>query len=251
MNFRDYYYLGEVILGLRSEYKKINQELEALKEDIAIDVSRLSVFYFRIVELENKKAKLECFFREKKNLVGRFFKRFALEAGILFQAGKFSDCLKNHANSFEIRPKRYSLHIKDQESFDKKADKIMTSEFTRKMKMREKEIPDVKGTLDIEHSGLRFAKWDEDTEGLLFLDYQSYEDALFFGSFSEDLRTDSLESILMTPIKKNALYPFHQELIEAGILGKTIVVSDTVYDTTFAKLDILEDEDKIVLKRSK
>ena len=38
MNFRDYYYLGEVILGLRIEYRRINQELEALKEDVKKDV---------------------------------------------------------------------------------------------------------------------------------------------------------------------------------------------------------------------
>ena len=251
MNFRDYYYLGEVILGLRIEYRRINQELEALKEDVSVDVSRLSNFYFRIVELENKKAKLECFFREKAGLVTRFFKRFALELGVLFRSGKFSECLKNQYNSFEIHPSWFSFKIVNQESFDEKADKIMTSKFTRNMKMREKEIPNVDGTLDIEHSGIRFAKWDEDTEGLLFLDYQSHEDALFFGSFSEDLETDSLKSILMTPIRKNSLHPFHQELIEENTFDKDIVVDDGVSDTTFAKLDILEDEDKIVLKRSK
>lgn len=250
MNYRDYYYLGEVILGLRSEYKKIYQELEALKEDISIDMSKLSSFSFRIVELENKKAKLECFFKEKKKLIDKFFQRFAIEAGILIYDGKFSECFKNQHNSFEIRPTWHSLNIINQEAFNEKADKIVNSQFASKMKMREKEMPDIKGTLDIEHSGLRFAKWDEDTEGLLFLDYQAEEDALFFGSFSEDLQKDSLENILYTPIKKDTLYPFHQELINQNYLDKE-VVADTIVYTTFAKLDILEDSDKVILKRSR
>lgn len=248
---RDYYYLSEIIFGLRSEYKRISEELESLKEDISVDTNRLYDFYFRIVELENKKAQLECFFREKKGKIKRFFKRLAMESGFLYHDGMYSECEKDQDNIFKIKPSHFALKITNQEAFDRKADLIMNSLFVKNMSIQEKVIPESSGSLSVLHSGLRFATLSDEVDGLMFLDYQAHEDALFFGSFSEDLQRNSLTNILMMPIAKNNFSSFHQRAIDHHSLGKEVVVDDSLVDTTFARLDIHEDSNQIILKRSK
>lgn len=145
MELRDYYTLKEIILGLRDEYRKYNEEIQKLEDLCVVDEERVADFNISTIKHncggeEESLPKLHCNYVKKAKLVQLALRRlnwkiFRYDTG----TGFANLCHDNNKYYFESHDVDFPIWIQnDKESNDKffeRANAIVYSEFANNIDM--------------------------------------------------------------------------------------------------------------------
>jgi hypothetical protein len=260
---RNYFYLREVLFGLRNYYLKYNEYLELLKKyTINLD-KRISNYYFACDYIHNKNGLL-CMFEDKTfvNKIKQIIVGNPIGLGI--DVGR---CYKNDNGVWIIDDVKYNTQIDatKQKEFNDLANEILSSLFVKYINNKNiqtvENFNDVSSKLYFSTEAILFGMYetikdvykdDFDTINIANLSYYRYGDSLNISNFKNNLDNDTIISILESKIDKNLLNDFHyNSIVNSPSINKKISFDDHIVRCDNVKFFIEEDEENIVLKKVK
>ncbi len=240
------YSIEEIIMGLRSEYQHYQNELAKLKNHVVTEDKRVLDYTFLLLQekvTENpslyldytlKRSKLEKLLKEKLYKLN-FDRLDSFKDG----TGKV---LRNANGKFTISG-LYNVWIQNNRSFAKKFQEIIDSDFAKYM-------PFFLGNLglDINYNGIDIGLQSDIYKVKGSLGYYARDDYLEISQFFNEPMT--LPEALSIEVPRRYLTPYHTSCIDGYLENKkpVVIVDDASVPGVYK---IMDDEDAIVLKRTK
>lgn len=259
---RDYYYLREVILGLREEYLKNEDHLRNLKPLVDANDHKIEGFNFLIRQTDYGKPELYCEIEKKKNCIEKMVTKILKNMN--YFPVDISDrgiCLKNNNDEYFIQDDRFSVLVKDlyKEQFAENVQQILNSSFANQIKVNYLEFisNQVDSSLFLTHSMIHFIERDIGLSTDSYLTYKSRDDKLSYHTNREDIKGFLLDEYfarcLEAQIPREFLSSYHQDIIEqSDSFNKPIsIVKSFCSSDCFPEYTIEPDGKQFILRKVK
>lgn len=243
---KNYYYIKEILFGLREEYLKNEEELRKLKEFVVLDENIENVG-FTSFSRKNKRPELICDLEEKQLKItnaliniGRIFNKKCKKQEEVV-------CLKTNNDEFVIPKEGVNIFWKDE--FGKKANSILSSDFNTEVKDYSIIYSDNEMTsyLDLGNFAISFrVSSAEDWDLVSKVDYFIKDDVLRFQPRGEKGRLDKIFNLKLS----KELFNIYQRIIieNSSSSKKDILVEKEDLNNT-GYYQINNDEKAIILVR--
>ncbi len=239
------YTIENIIFGLRGEYLHHQEELAKLKQYVFTADRRVQDFNFRIYQTPEHNPNLYLNFKIKENSLGVALMEFLLKFGWdvnLHGKETFKD-LKEFNDVFALSG-YYHAQVKDDVKFAEAIKTMLDSEFVQNIAKQLNE-PEVSIEHNVIHADL---SGENGTRGSLW--YHSQDDYLELHQHADTSLI--LPEALELQVPKDRLPEYHTNYIDAFLAErKGIIIEDTMSSARTANYRIAEDEDVIVLRRTK
>lgn len=254
MEKRDYYYLKEVILGLRKEYLKNEQELNKLAQQICYIDKRIERVSFSLFEPDNKKIELWRTIIFKQNQIQRLIEKVSRMLGLYTIGDNSKLCCPDNKGMYSLTDRGFLIGIKDQDCFGKAVNDLMNSEFNQKIKQPIFNIDNEEADCNISITHSRIGSYEISDRGKIpysSLDYFASEDALYFYPYHNNGSVTDIDNILNIKVSKDLLSNYHKMIIEkSGVIGRPVFVDFNIEKKKPTVLDIEDYGTQFVLVRN-
>ena len=259
MKDRDYYYLKEIIFGLREEYARYKQRLMALKKIVRVDDKgqRLKDFYFKINgNLEDDSPTILCKFNFQKKFTRELLEMLEKKLGF-FTYGKYTrECILDNEGNLSVHNGKVSLYG-DSEEFHLLMEQIINSPFAENIfiRMVQNVSKNYNPYISLNFDLIRYM-YSIDSNNHVSVDAVPDIDGILIKAFcsSGELTLENLNVILHSMYPKSEFLEYHRDLIESNsVAEKPLRIVDNL-PLRFQSSDTLmleEDKQAIVLRRSK
>lgn len=236
---KNYYLLKDILLGLRKELLKCDEELKKLEQYISYDTKKVKNVEFDI----NYDKQLYC-----RLVLRRSYLRSIMES-LTGKGFSGSECILDKNGNYTFSRDAFGLKINadNLEDFNNQASLILNSEFANEMdssKLINTQAQNGKKLkINIGNSMLTFANEK------LSLSYNAKNDLLTYLSQSNKNLSERLHNSLNLEISKTNFTPYEQEIIEnSADINKEVRIVDEITDRN-TELQIFEDEKEFVLRK--
>jgi len=239
------YTIENIIFGLRGEYLHHQEELAKLKQYVFTTDRRVQDFNFRLYQAPEHNPNLYLNFKIKENSLGVALMEFLLKFGwdVKLHGKETNKVLRDFNDEFVLSG-YYHAQVLNDVKFAEAIKAIMDSEFAQNIAIQLNEPQ-----ISIEHSVIHTALSGENgTRGSLW--YHSQDDYLELHQYADTSLI--LPEALELQVPKDRLPEYHTNYIDAFLEErKGIIIEDTMSSARTANYRIAEDEDVIVLRRTK
>lgn len=249
MDKKEYYKLREVILGLREGYQQQANEWKKLSEMISYDkdVIRDVDFMFWRGSEHPPGMQLDCCFKLYRNFFGKCKDILIDKVGYCYDEKRRVLLTMEDfpLDIIQAQDSRCVAKTSNPEQFYQEVTSLAQREF----------LNYICGTArsDNDDTKLLFRSFNTDVNNSkMSMMYYSLFDV--FGVFSRDslLTSSDFEQLFETPISKDKLPPYHQELINhTQAAQKPIILPDDCVVTDTALFDIMEEPTQVVLRKKR
>lgn len=252
---KDYYTLSEIILGLRDEYQKHQNELRELKELCEIDKKKAVDFRFSVFQPENKNPELHCDYEPKQNKIQKLMTDISIKTGSYIY-GKHSAILATDNNSYHFCYPKYPVHVRYEygmdEKFQEQATSILNSEFSQNIKTKyiEPVNPEIDYAFDLEQRLIDFyirESNDEFQESSITC--RPYEDIINIRSFDKELSSEMINNALEIKVPKKELSSYHIGIIDSSKITEKPIKLERTEPCKKIDFSIQEEEKQVVLSK--
>lgn len=255
---RDYYTLGQVILGLRDEYQKHQSDLRLLKDFCDVDEKKVADFRFSVFQPENRQPELHCDYEPKQNKIEKLIANFRKKTGSYIY-GKYKAILVTDNNSYHFCSNNYPVHIRKcysnmDKSFQEKTTEILNSDFSKNIKTKYIEIvnTEINYALTIEQRLINlYIRESNNKFPRSVILYGPREDIISICSFDKKISSELIESVLEIKVPKEKLSNYHIGIIDTTeVIAKPINLQ-RIQPCKQVEFSIQEEEKQIVLSKVK
>lgn len=252
---KENYTIQEIILGLRDEYQKQQEELKELKKLCRFDKKIVEDFDFYILNekyIEELQSELCCKYIEKQNKLQKLLNNIdTIINGERINISPKYDAVSvydnNYRNYFSLINKetfeKYPIYVPEynDEKFSALKNKLLSSEFAN-MSFLNSTISNL-DHLWIRPNSIIMSFWDQPC-----VFYYPKTDSIGFSKYAE-LTDDEIINLLETPISSSSLHSYHIRTIDtSGIISKSVVLEKTKPSKN-VELSIREEEKQVVLSK--
>lgn len=242
---KENYRVEDIIFGLRGEYLHHKEKLTKLKEYVFTVDRRVQDLNFRLHQAPEHNPNLYLNFKVKENALAVALREFLLKFGwdTKIYGKETSKVLRDFNDEFVLSG-YYHAQILNDVKFAEVIKAIMNSEFAQNIAMQ---LNDPQ--INIGHSVIHTALSGENsTRGSLW--YYSQDDYIELYQHADTSLI--LPEALAVEVPKNKLPEYHTNYIDAFLEErKGIIIEDTMSSARTANYRIDEDEDVIILRRTK
>ena len=258
MEKKDYYALKEIILGLNSAYQLHLQELNKLKELCEVDKKKVADFHFEVYKSDGKNPKLFCDYEPKQNKVQKLITDCSKKTGFYIYGRNRASLVTDHNQYYFYGYPHYPIHVKYNYGMDKafytQANAILDSEFSRSMKSKyiEKNHSDIDALLDIDTRYINFSiRSNSDIFQKSWMRYDCMDNTLLFLMNEGCLNNQLIEETLNLEFPSSELDSYHIRTINASKMAEKPIVLGYVDPVDRVKLAIVEEENQVVLSKTR
>lgn len=244
MEKKDYYYLREIIFGLKDEYEKHKNQMSLLKPLVSVEDkgNKLRNFEFFIAQCKSSDPELFCSFVLKLNKLQQLIEHFG-QKNERYDLGKgFSRCNFDDKNDLRLNYSDITL-IGQSEEFKAKLNEIFDSPFVQNININR--IMDVLAIasplgLSLWHTDIDFST----TEGKS-LNYfpEANKHIIEIRKDKSNLTSNDLMYMLNTKFPKGEFSEYHREIIESNpdsTKEVEIIEGPLLSENGYAELELLE-----------
>lgn len=224
---RDYYYLKEVLLGLREEYLKNEEKLRKLKSYVICEDDRVEDFYFWLFKNLDK-IEFWIDYEPQKNRLDAVKKILDMDNrddfGLLFRDKTTHEIqIKHNKYHTELNP----IFI---EQLDQDMDKILETDFVKEGQSGSDKICCALSCMEINKPNFNFSYYAQMNEHIYL-------------SANHFITKNFVQDVLATQIPRNYFPEYHQYLIERQeVADKEIEITDKFLGFKTANLEIQEND---------
>lgn len=245
---KENYKVEEIIMGLRSVYKEEREALAKLKKCVSVTDKRVKDYNFKLYkESYNPNPDLQLSFKIKETKFQEMLYEFLVKLGWVPQLidRDTSKVLRGFNEDFALSG-YFSTYIQDKQRFNEIVRALMASEFVRNIS-RKLQTPNTE--IDISHSTINTSMIDKNSlRGSLW--YYAQDDMLILIQFADSSLV--LPDALDLKIPTNDFTEYHTSHIDTYLESpKGVIIEDTMASSKSAFYKIIEEEDAIILRRTK
>lgn len=256
---KDYYTAKEIIMGTRSEYQRIQSNINMLESMICSDDKQVKDFYITLFkESHFNNPTLYCtFVQNEKTLRGHIWS-LEKKLGTFIYGRNNIKIKKDDSGKYLVGNDKYKAYIKtgmDYE-FDLLVHQILNDEFVKKIDSDELGILGIPNVFNmyiaLSSIGI-YTDTYSNNNNLIYFDYLVDKDAIHAVSRDKYFDDEMINNVLGFKVPKESLSEFHRQIIDNNLsTSKPIEISSaTEYvDNKNFWLDIKETDDKIVLLKT-
>lgn len=257
MEKKNYYYLKEIILGLKDEYVKYQKQLQELKQYTQIiDKNTLDDFYFWLFQSsKDEKPELECVIEKKKNRMQCLIEDIQKTRGSFIYGKGRHECYFNNNGQTIINDGKISIYGLSPE-FCQQVKAILTSSFANEIFLENIPVIGNDGNpfLSINQSFIRYLySVDSNSHVSLECRPELQTTKIYIGKYDSIISEEIINTILYSKFSKNSFSKYHQKIIDTNSAStKSIKILEipTMSPFGFAEpMELVEDEKGLVLKK--
>lgn len=244
MEKKDYYYLREIIFGLKDEYLKHKNQMELLNHLVSVEdtKNKLKNFEFFIIQCKSLDPELFCSFVLKLNILQQLVYHFGKKNERNDLGKGFSRCNFDDKNDLRLNYCGITL-IGQSEEFKAKINEIFNSPFVQNININGMSdvltIASLLG-LSLWHTGIEFST----TEGK-YLNYflEANKHIIEIRKDKSNLTSNDLMYMLNTKFPKGEFSEYHREIIESNpdsTKEVEIIDGPLLSENGYAELELLE-----------
>lgn len=246
------YTLKEIIIGLREEYQKCENQLAGLRALCFVDRKKVEDFRFEIEQTDSKEINLYCVLTKRQNLLEKFETKLGLISNVE-ERGRFK--IKNGIDYFENQNALFPIVVSNinQDDFTSRTFKILKSDFTKniktkyiKLKLEEKDIE-----LYLDHNKVDVKiKDSKEQDKEINIKYNALTDSIKISSASLTSEIDYLviDSLLNLEIPRDSLPEYHRQVIDSNARkSKNVIIEEQVNKSKVLNFQIFDESYKILL----
>ena len=250
------YTYKEILLGLREEYLKNQQRLDALKKYVSLDNKKEYEEYGFFVFNDGKDKYVELALRQRQSVIVKLIE--TLSNKIIGESDKKTTCIAHEFNG-EMRymtfPNSKNYSINDMNSLMADADRVLGSEFVQKIATGKKYFEDDDYAFKLSPSNILvdtgYHKADYPPARFL---YTPDHDILTIIAYDDPLYIEHVNNVFGYEIPADVLTEYHREIIDnsedkdkaLSITGLSLSRVPQVF-----KFRENKEENEIVLRRAK
>lgn len=252
MNKRDYYYFREILLGLKCEYLKCDEELQKLKQYAQTDSEKINNYYFWLCQWEGqRKPELRCVIEAKKSKIEQLIERIKKKIGTYAYPYDF-ECRFN--NNGETILGDHGLYVfGNSDEFCSQAQAILNSEFTNGIFLDRIFSSDNKNAyVSANHIFIKY------TYAPICNDYTTFEyrpiDSNRVGLNMKNITEKKLYDILDSTYPREKFPPYYQNVIDSNPSAMKpieIVELPDMNRLYYESMELEELDNKVILKKIK
>ncbi len=254
MQKKDYYYLKDIILGLKSEYLKCYQELEKLKQFVSITNEKMvKDFHFILFKLyPTDDVTLLCNIVKRKNMLKKLLENIQSKIG-MYAYDIIHECKFNDNNEMVISNDKIGIFGNTPE-FCSQIKLIKDLPFTNNIAV--KFLHPIKNSENaytrITHNRIYYMN-TIDSEKHIILNYHPVNNLILLDKYDENFNEELLYSILYSKYSRNELSKYHQNIIDSSDVASKVVkvmdIPEKKENNCFEDMELEEHSTTVLLKR--
>lgn len=244
MEKRNYYYLREIILGLREEYLKNKISLENLKKHIIIDDKKINNIDFKIFKDKENRLSLFCYLEKRQNVINKLFNSL----NNIDDMGYIIEILKD-SEYYGIKPME-GIKVDNLLEFRKESEKIINSDFNKNIQLQLFDLMSADRNYDLL---INAHKIEVKCYNKLVSDisYLQNKDVITVSAVSVGKNSNiSIHRALNLEVPKDLLNDYYIDLIDSTpIAFKNVYIEPYMNSLESIELNISENNSGVVLKK--